>query len=118
MGTLGNEEAFCLKWNDFPTSLTSTFAELRNESDLFDATIICEGQALRAHKLVLSACSNVFRQLFRNSNVETLGLVGPMSKPQLEPVILMFDVKANDLKLLFNFMYEGQVNVAQVRNTE
>ena len=27
----------------------------------------------------------------------------------------MWDVKADDLKLLFNFMYEGQVNVAQER---
>ena len=39
-----NEEAFCLKWNDFHTSLTSTFTELRAESDLLDATIICEGK--------------------------------------------------------------------------
>ena len=31
------------------------------------------------------------------------------------PVILLWDVKADDLKLLFNFMYEGQVNVAQER---
>ena len=29
------------------------------------------------------------------------------------PVVLLWDVKADDLKLLMNFMYEGQVNVAQ-----
>ena len=29
------------------------------------------------------------------------------------PVVLLWDVKAEDLKLLMNFMYEGQVNVAQ-----
>ena len=34
MGAVVNEEAFCLKWNDFHTSLTSTFTELRAESDL------------------------------------------------------------------------------------
>ena len=29
-----------------------------------------------------------------------------------EPVLLMWDVKAEDLKLLLDFMYQGQVNVA------
>ena len=28
-----------------------------------------------------------------------------------EPVIMMWEIKAEDLKLLINFMYEGQVNV-------
>ena len=60
------EDAFCLKWNDFHTSLTSSFAELREESDLLDATVVCDGTPMRAHKLVLSACSGVFRQLFRS----------------------------------------------------
>ena len=62
------EDAFCLKWNDFHTSLTSSFAELREESDLLDATVVCDGTPMRAHKLVLSACSGVFRQLFRSSS--------------------------------------------------
>lgn len=105
MGAVVNEEAFCLKWNDFHTSLTSTFTEIRAESDLLDATIVCEGQALRAHKLVLSASSGVFRQLFRTNN----GLVVSPA----EPVIMLWDIKADDLKLLLNFMYEGEVNVAQ-----
>ena len=47
MGAVVNEEAFCLKWNDFHTSLTSTFTELRAESDLLDATIFCEGKDIR-----------------------------------------------------------------------
>lgn len=104
------EDAFCLKWNDFHTSVTSSFAELRDESDLLDATVVCEGQTVRAHKLVLSACSGVFRQLFRSSS-SALGL----PSTDHHPVILLWDVKADDLRLLFNFMYEGQVNVAQER---
>ena len=38
-----------------------------------------------------------------------------LSDSHHHPVILLWDVKADDLKLLFNFMYEGQVNVAQER---
>ena len=104
MGAVVNEEAFCLKWNDFHTSLTSSFLELRAESDLLDVTIVCEGQAVKAHRLVLSGSSGVFRQMFRTNG----GLVN-----KTEPVIMMWDVKADDLKLLINFMYEGQVNVSQ-----
>ncbi len=109
MGAVVNEDTFCLKWNDFHTSLTSTFGELRAESDLLDATIVCEGQVLRAHKLVLSASSSVFRQLFRSNG----GLISHSASALSEPVIMMLDVKADDLRLLLNFMYEGQVNVAQ-----
>ena len=71
LNTMGavTEDAFCLKWNDFHTSLTSSFAELREESDLLDATVVCEGTPMRAHKLVLSACSGVFRNLFRQSSI-------------------------------------------------
>lgn len=100
---MGSEDAFCLKWNDFHTSVTATFADLRNEHDLTDAIIVCEGQAMKAHKLILSACSGVFKQLFKNNCLSN-------SK---EPVIMLWDVKAEDMEMLFNFMYEGQVNVAQ-----
>lgn len=107
MGAVVNEEAFCLKWNDYHTSLTSTFTELRAESDLLDATIFCEGQLVRAHKLVLSASSTIFRQLFRNNAQSLL-----QNSQTIEPVLLLWDVKAEDLKLLLDFMYQGQVNVA------
>lgn len=106
MGAVVNEEAFCLKWNDFHTSLTSTFTELRAENDLLDATIFCEGQLVRAHKLVLSASSTIFRQLFRNNAQSLL-----QHSQTREPVLLMWDVKVEDLKLLLDFMYQGQVNV-------
>ena len=95
-------EAFCLKWNDFHTSLTSSFAEIRQENDLLDVTLICEGQAVQAHKLVLSASSGAFKSLFK-LNLKSDG----------QPVIFLWDIKAQDLNLLLNFMYQGEVNVAQ-----
>ena len=95
-----NEE-FCLKWNDFQSNLTSSFAQIRQENDLLDVTIICEGQTVQAHKLVLSASSDAFRQVFKSRELKK------------NPVIFMWDIKIDDFKLLLDFMYEGQVNVAQ-----
>eukprot|EP00096_Caligus_rogercresseyi_P000381 TRINITY_DN1080_c0_g1_i1.p1 TRINITY_DN1080_c0_g1~~TRINITY_DN1080_c0_g1_i1.p1 ORF type:complete len:462 (-),score=150.20 TRINITY_DN1080_c0_g1_i1:501-1886(-) len=97
-----SEEAFCLKWNDFQKSVTSSFAELRRDSNLTDVTIVVEGTQLKAHKVILSACSGAFKELFRSG----------ISK---EPVIMLWDVSAEDMEALFNFMYQGQVNVAQER---
>uniref|UniRef100_A0A0K2UN98 BroadZ1like [Tribolium castaneum] n=1 Tax=Lepeophtheirus salmonis TaxID=72036 RepID=A0A0K2UN98_LEPSM len=96
------EEAFCLKWNDFQKSVTSSFAELRRDSDLTDITIVVEGTHLKAHKVILSACSGAFKDLFRSG----------ISK---DPIVMLWDVSAEDMEALFNFMYQGQVNVVQER---
>lgn len=105
-GSSESSETYCLKFNDFHANLTTAFNELLEESDLLDATIVLDNgrQVLRAHKLVLSASSAVFRSLFRNTNA--------VLKSSNEPCIFMLDVKAEDFKSLLNFMYEGQVNVA------
>ena len=100
MGSVENNEAFCLKWNDFQSSLTNSFAEIRNENDLLDVTLICDGESIQAHKLVLSASSDAFRRVFKTFD-------------EKNPVIFMWDIKIGDLKLLLDFMYEGQVNVGQ-----
>ncbi len=44
------DDSFCLKWNDFHTSVTASFADLRRESDLFDVTLICGDQTIMAHR--------------------------------------------------------------------
>ena len=49
-------EKLCLKWNDFQVS----FGELRDDTDFTDVTLACEDQSIKAHKVVLSACSPFF----------------------------------------------------------
>ena len=56
------EELFCLKWNDYQENVVSTLSELRAEEDFFDVTLACDGEQVRAHKLVLSCCSLFFRR--------------------------------------------------------
>ena len=56
---------------------------------------------------MLSASSTIFRQLFRNNAQSLL-----QNSQTIEPVLLLWDVKSEDLKLLLDFMYQGQVNVA------
>ena len=54
-------DQFCLKWNNYQLSLTSAFKHLLEEEDFVDVTLSAEGKSLKAHKVVLSACSTYFR---------------------------------------------------------
>lgn len=58
-------EQFSLKWNNFPSNLTSGFLSHLTENDLVDVTLAVEGQLLQAHKLVLSVCSPYFKSIFK-----------------------------------------------------
>ena len=77
-------DQFCLKWNNyqvgralprlpsvltwphcFQASLTNAFKSLLENEDFVDVTLSAGGKTLRAHKVVLSACSSYFKQLLR-----------------------------------------------------
>lgn len=97
MGT----EKFCLRWNDFESNISVAFRELREDKDFFDVTLSCdEEQQLQAHKVILSACSPFFRNILRRN-------------PHQHPLLYLKGVKYTDLQSVLNFMYHGEVNVAQ-----
>ncbi|KAF0293943.1 Broad-complex core protein isoform 6 [Amphibalanus amphitrite] len=58
-------QKFCLKWNNFQNSVTSVFDSLRQDEELVDITLCCEGRKIKAHRMMLSACSPYFRDLFK-----------------------------------------------------
>lgn len=50
-------EQFCLRWNNHQSTLVSVFDGLFESGTLVDCTLAADGQYLKAHKVVLSACS-------------------------------------------------------------
>jgi len=42
------------------------FRDLREEKDFFDITLAVDDSQVQAHKVILSACSPFFRELFTN----------------------------------------------------
>ena len=56
---------FCLRWNNYQSSITSAFESLRDQDDFVDVTLACDGRSLKAHRVVLSACSSYFRELLK-----------------------------------------------------
>ena len=54
-------QRFCLRWNNHQSNLLSVFDQLLHDESFVDVTLAVEGQLLRAHKMVLSACSPYFQ---------------------------------------------------------
>jgi len=93
-------EKFCLRWNDFESNISGAFRELRDDKDFFDVTLACEDEQIQAHKVILSACSPFFRNILRRN-------------PHPSPLLYLNGVKYADILAVLNFMYHGEVNVAQ-----
>jgi len=93
-------DKFCLRWNDFESNISSAFKELREDKDFFDVTLACEDDQLQAHKVILSACSPFFKTVLRRNRHE-------------HPLLYLKGVKYQELVAVLNFMYHGEVNVAQ-----
>ena len=66
MGSTDSDQ-FCLRWNDFQQCIKSTFQDLRDEKDFMDVTVSCDGEQVKAHKVILSACSDTFRKLLKKN---------------------------------------------------
>jgi len=97
---MGSNEKFCLRWNDFEMNLSVALRDIREEKDFFDCTLSCGARQLQAHKLILSACSPFFRNILRQN-------------PHQHPLLYLKGVEHSDLQAVLDFMYHGEVNVAQ-----
>ena len=94
-------EKLCLKWNDFQTNVSNSIGLLRDEKNLFDVTLVSdEGDHISAHRLVLSACSEFFRNVFIKVNNQN-------------PLIFLSGVSSTDLRMLLDYMYQGEAQIYQ-----
>merc|ERR1711892_1527405 len=101
MGTVRmTENKLCLHWKDFEANMTVALKDLREEKDFFDVTIACDDNQIQAHKVILSACSTFFRNLLRRN-------------PHQHPLLYLKGVQYKDLLRILDFMYNGEVNVAE-----
>eukprot|EP00092_Neocalanus_flemingeri_P018881 GFUD01020449.1.p1 GENE.GFUD01020449.1~~GFUD01020449.1.p1 ORF type:complete len:280 (-),score=66.78 GFUD01020449.1:72-911(-) len=97
---MAKDEKFCLRWNNFENNISIGFRELRDDKDFFDVTLACDDKQLQAHKVILSACSPFFRSVLKKN-------------PHQHPLLYLKGVKYEDIFSVLNFMYHGEVNVAQ-----
>lgn len=99
-------QQYCLRWKYHHSNLQTMFSQLLDRGCFCDVTLACDGQTLKAHRVVLSACSTYFDSILTNCNSEK------------DPIIILKDVKFMDIKYLVEFMYKGEINVEHVSRPE
>ena len=94
-------DKYSLKWNDFHTNVSKSFGLFRNESYLQDVTLVSDDfKQYSAHKLVLSACSDHFRNIFQETK-------------HPNPLLCLEGVSSANLKNVLDYVYDGEVRILQ-----
>merc|ERR1719264_2114900 len=93
-------QVFCLRWNNHRNNLLAVFDHLLQTEAFCDVTIACDGASVKCHKMILSACSAYFQQLFMENTCD-------------HPIVFLKDIKYEEIRAILDYMYKGEVNVAQ-----
>ena len=97
-------EKFCLKWNDFHSNVSKSFGLFRNEEYLHDVTLVSDDHhQVSAHKLVLSACSEYFKNIFQSN------------KKQTHPILCLEGISSQDLNNVMDYIYNGMENSKYIK---
>ena len=81
-----------------PDHLTSLAGSIQEETEFCDASLACEDQQIRAHKVVLAASSPKLRNIL-------------LSLPHPHPLIYLSGVKFSILDNIIKFIYSGEVTI-------
>ena len=95
-------EPYSLKLSDFDSNFIASVADLRNSKELFDVTLFSDEETpFQAHKLVLSASSSVFRNIFKFKQ-----------NSSSSPLLYIRGLSNKDLTNVIEFLYKGEVVIA------
>jgi len=99
-------EKFTLNWHTFSDHLQLMFKDLYQEERYADVTLVSDDQTqFKAHKIVLSACSPVFKKIIDNN-------------PSQHPLIYLRGVQSYEMESILQFMYLGEGKFYQERMRE
>ena len=94
-------EKFCLKWNDFNLNVSKSFSKLRHDNDFYDVTLVSDDQKqVLGHKVVLSACSEYFKNILKENR-------------HLNPLLCLEGIKHNEINQILDYIYYGEVKIYQ-----
>ncbi|XP_050687082.1 broad-complex core protein isoforms 1/2/3/4/5-like isoform X10 [Eriocheir sinensis] len=97
---MGDGGLLSLSWNNHKATFCHILSTLREKERYTDVTLACEGKFYPVHKLVLSTCSEYFESMFEHT-------------PCKHPIVVLKDIKSDEVESLLSYMYAGVVNVAQ-----
>ena len=101
-----DQEKFNLTWHTYTDHLREMLFNMSNMNEMTDVTLVCEDkQQIKAHKVVLSACSPVFKTIICD-NLTSI------------PLIYLRGIESCEMQSILEFIYLGHATVYQSRMTE
>ena len=89
-------DKYTLNWHTFTDHLQLMFKDLYEEEKHSDVTLVSDDQTqFKAHKIVLSACSPVFKKIIDNN-------------PSQHPLIYLRGIQSYEMESILQFMYLGE----------
>ncbi|KAK0092002.1 hypothetical protein PV326_002392 [Microctonus aethiopoides] len=90
-----------LRWDFFPSQLTSTLDMCYGQQYFVDTSLVCkDGTVLKCHKMILAGASTFFQRLL-------------VKNDHPHPMIILHDIEADDLRTIINFIYCGEIEVVK-----
>ena len=95
-----------MSWPKYSDHLKLMLHELKNDESGQDVTLVCEDKVkLRAHQIVLKACSLVFATMLEGMS-------------QQKTVIFLRGIKHQELETILQFMYLGEATLLKEKMNE
>ena len=85
---------------EHPRTAFEYLNQMRKRGDLCDVTLIVDTKEIRAHKVVLAACSQYFEQMF----------IGEFAEPDDQPIFID-EVEEDALTALVEFSYSSRIKL-------
>ena len=90
-----------LSYSQFWKDAKNLCQDMFEDTNFTDVTLVCgEDKRFNAHKVILSSCSTLFRNILINN-------------PHPKPLIYFHDIKEEQMEILVKFIYTGEVSVVQ-----
>ena len=94
-----------LTWSDFQKFVAISFSDAQSTNDFADVTLVGEDYEVEAHRLVLSAGSRFFQELFRRAKHD-------------HPLVYLKGTYKVEIEAILSFLYNAEVNIAQENLTQ
>merc|ERR1712126_94408 len=99
-----NEERYNLNWHDYSDHVKGLLNGLLASEKLTDVTLVCDdNRQLHAHKLALSACSSVFKNILNDFPAYH------------KCVIYLTEFQYEDIKQILDLVYLGEIRIQKKR---
>ena len=96
-----NQESFNLSLQNFEKSASDTFKDMFEDNHFADVTLATEdNRQIKAHKVVLSACSKFFKRILKTN-------------PHQHPLLYLKGINYLELTSILKFVYKGKTEIDQ-----